>query len=107
MANVENAVLDALRAYGTGGVSALNDTSATCWRRMREGPSVRALQYCHVFDLVAAEVVDPTMPGEFADFSIGVRLRAHRELVTADMPADYATAWRGEAGMVVAAMDAH
>ena len=107
IANVETAVMDALRAYGAGGTALLHDNSAACWRHMRDDPTVRGLQYCHVFDLVAAEVVDPAEPGEFADFSIGVRLRAHRELIADDVPADYAAAWRGEAGMVVAAMDAN
>lgn len=106
MANVETAVMDALTSYGMGGQASLHETSAACWRHMRDEPSVRALQYCHVFDLVAAAVVDPAMPGEFADFAIGVRLRAHREMV-AGVPADYAAAWRDEAGLAVAAMNAH
>lgn len=106
MANVETAVMDALTSYGMGGQASLHETSAACWRHMRDEPSVRALQYCHVFDLVAAAVVDPATPGEFADFAIGVRLRAHREMV-AGVPADYAAAWRDEAGLVVAALNAH
>ena len=105
--NVETAVIDAVRAYGVGGHEALANDSAACWRTMRDEPSARALQYCHVFDLVAAAVIDPIHPGEFAEFAVEVRLRAHRPMVTGEVPADYASAWRDEATMVVAAMGGH
>ena len=105
--NVEMAVMAAVRTYGAGGLDALASDSAACWRDMRSTPTARALQYCHVFDLVASAVIDPAQPGDFAEFAVGVRLRAHREMVRDAVPSDYASAWRDEAGMVVAAMDGH
>ena len=104
--NVERAVVDAVRSYGEGGSEGLRLASSRCWSDLRDDPSAHALQYCHVIDLVAAEVVEPGS-GEFAPFAVAVRLRAHRAMVedARSIPTDFADSWGAEASMVVAAMN--
>ena len=104
--NVELAVLDALRRYGFAGNEGLRVASAACWRELRSAPTLRTLQYCHVFDLVSETMVDPSQPGDFAHFAVEARLREHRDLVeTMARPIDdFAVEWRDEATMVVSMM---
>ena len=107
-ANVELAVLDALRQYGYAGNEGLREASASCWRELRHAPSLRTLQYCHVFDLVSETMVDPAAPGDFAHFAVEARLREHGDLITAADRSidDQAAEWRNEATMVVSMMSA-
>ena len=105
MRNVESAVLDAVRRFGTGGADALRHGSAACWSDMRDLPTAARLQYCHVFDLVAADMVEQDAANDFAPFAVAVRLRTHRAMVADDaIPSDFADLWGAEASMVVAAM---
>ena len=104
--NTELAVLDALRRYGFAGNEGLRSASAACWRELRDAPSLRTLQYCHVFDLVSETMVDPAAPGDFAHFAIEARLREHHDLIPAIAKPidDFAAEWRNEATMVVSMM---
>ena len=102
---VERAVMETIRDYGLGGGAALRRASAACWRDMREGPNLEALQFCHVVDLVGQALAEPGMK-DFDEFAVVVRLRAHRMLLdeSVAMPADFAATWGAETEMVVAAM---